>query len=533
MNESNGLKIKFNPLFEQVNEIANIDIKACVKSNRCGCLGAVPGGDHYMEGAWLADAIWVFNDSLIYFSNQQQAERYLFSEEPGAMGVIPYFAQLQEKDGDHAGNIPIAKYNTGAHSYSIDYGGMFDLSYDPRVNHRDETPAGAFFIHGMYRHWKFFNNITYFSKYYDVSLKFMEYKNRFVDEATGLFKSTYGLGDVCIDRAVRESCALIRVNGECYRMFKRFSEMAKAIGETETSEKYRLIAEKMLKGINEHLWNSKNNRYDIKLFCNPTENKESPAYGITKDERFFIEGNMALVFFGIPDSETKLKSLIAEIDKTSNQFGVDGLAVFPAYPDGWHNKIFDDNNYWNGDIWPAFAIWYSIGLFKFGYPDRALDILNRQAKLVKRDGGFYEYYEADEGLKGKGCNHYGFTTAPFQRALVEGLFGIDADYPGSKICIHPSLKSSGSIIAQIGLHKFNVAVNIYEAENKVHLTIKTTYQGPVDFRVLIKNKINCCTVTGNSGVEISSCLKQLESENYVCFVADIISGENIFEIACS
>lgn len=532
MNEASGLKIKFNPLFEKVNEIANTDTKACVKGNRCGCLGAVPGGDHYMNGAWLADAVWVFNDSLIYFYDQQETERYLFSEYPDALGVIPYFAQLQEKDGEHAGNIPVARYNDGVHSYNIDFGGMFDLSYEPRVNHRDETPAGAFFIHGMYRHWKFFNNISYFTKYFDVSLKFMEYKNRFVDESTGLFKSTYGLGDVCIDRAVRESTALIRVNGECYRMFKSFSEMAEASGKVEAAEKYKAVAEKMRQGINEYLWNKERKRYEIKLFCSPTENEESPAYGITEDDRFFVEGNMAYIFRGIPDSEEKSKSLIGEIDRVSTQFDVDGLGVYPAYPNGWHNKIFDDDNYWNGDIWPAFASWYSIGLFRLGYAERALDVLNKQAKLVERDGGFYEYYEADETLKGKGCNHYGFTTAPFQRALVEGLFGVDADYTNGKVFIHPSLKTSGSIIAQIGLHKFEVDININEAGN-VKLSVNSTYSGTVDFRVLIKSRINTCKVADKFGKDIASDIVSLEKENYVNFTYDVQADNNIFDIICN
>jgi len=524
------LRITYDPTLDRALEIAKADIRMCMGVNRCGCRGVIPAGRGYGDGVWLADAMWSFDDGVIYWMSASEARDYLYSEVPGAMGVIPFFASLQEETGEHAGNIPIAKYLRGAHDYDIDYGGMFDLSYSPRRNHRDEVPAGAFFIHGMYRYWKLFNDKSYITKYYDAMHKYMRYRQKGLDEATGLFRSAYGLGDVCIDHAVPRSCALVRVNGECYRMFNRFSEMAEAIGKEEDARTYRGIAERIRDGINTHLWNRERNRYEIKVFCNPTTDESSPAYGITEDDRFFIADNMALLYFGVPDSQEKTEALMDEIERAEGGLRLYGQSVEPPYPDGWHNRIFDGGRYWNGDVWPAFASWYAISLFRLGYPDKAMDVLTRQAEVAVRDGGFYEYYEDDANGAGKGAFRYCFTAAPYIRAMVEGLFGLDADYPNQKVHIYPSLRRSGNVTCQLGMHSIDMTVNVNDRAAARKLMMRTTYSGPTDFRVLIKDGATACKVTKDMKIDLPCNVKKIGDATYAVFESGLDAGTNTFDL---
>jgi len=530
------MRITYDSTLDKANKIAMRDIKMSIGQNRCGCLGVVPDSavDGYVDGVWLNDAIWVWCDAILYWTSSDEARDYLYSETLGALGVIPFFANLQETEGEHAGNIPVAKYIKGHLDYEIDYGGLFDLAYSPRKNYRDEVSAGAFFIHAMHRYWKLFNDTSYITKYYRVMQKYMEYREKGIDNTTNLFKSTYGLADVCIDYATWQSCALIRVNGECFRMFARFSEIAETIGKKTDAEKYRTIAYKVKKAINIYLWQKERSRYEIKIFHTPTTNKNSPAYRITEDHHFFVVGNMALLYFGIPDDETKTKSLIAEIEKADGGLKLYGQSVEPPYPDGWHHSpTFDSGNYWNGDVWPSFASWYAIALFRLGYPDKAMDVLTKQARVAGRDGGFYEFYEDDAKGAGKGAFHFVFTAAAYQRALVEGLFGLEADYPKRKVCIHPSLRHSGSIICQLGRHRADMVVEIDNAIRAIKLSINTTYSGPADFRILIEDSACTCEVTKNGKTKVISSLERIGDEKYAVFTSELNSGTNVFNLSYS
>ena len=526
------LKVTYDPALDEANEIAKADIRMCMGQNRGGCLGVPPAAIGYDDGVWLADSLWAFVDGIVYWTGVEESEKYLYSETPGSMGVIPFFSRLQEKAGVNAGNIPVAWYIGRHHGhmgdYDMDYGGMFDLAYVPRKNHRDEVGPGFFFIEAMHRYWKLFADAHYMAKYYDVMRSYVDYRERGLDAKTGLFRSTYGLGDVCVDHAVPGSSALTYNNCFCYMTFERFSRMAQAIGEDADAKRYGETAQRMREAINAHLWNGKHGRYETKIFCNPTTNRKSPAYGITEDDRFHVGGNMLLLFFDVPDSLQKTATLMGEVERADGGLALYGQSVEPPYPDGWHNRIFNGGNYWNGDAWPAFAGLYAIALFRLGYPERALKVLRGEAEAAIRDGGFYEYYEDDQRGAGKGAFHYCFTAAPYQRALVEGLFGLDADYPSRRISVHPSLRHSGRISCQLGMHRFGVVVEVEGGFTR--LSIETTYSGSADFRVLIEDSATICEATGGGGEALPCNTGKLGEGTYVTFESGVDVGVNSFEL---
>ncbi|MFQ6110973.1 MAG: hypothetical protein ACE5LX_02955, partial [Nitrospinota bacterium] len=147
MSTRHGLIVKYDPTLDKANQIANKDIRMCMGHNPCGCRATTPGPpDKFYLGVWLPNTIWTFCDALVYWADISESELrdYLYSEHPGALGVVPFFARAQEKTGKYKGNIPIARWDDRYPNPGIDHfggkwdlGGYFDLAYSPRVNHRD------------------------------------------------------------------------------------------------------------------------------------------------------------------------------------------------------------------------------------------------------------------------------------------------------------------------------------------------------------------------------------------------------------
>jgi hypothetical protein len=511
------MKILCEPVLDEAAVIAESDVSQLLGQDRCGCVGAVPGVTGYPDGTWLADAIWVFMDSLIYGMDRQRAADYLFSEQEGALGVLRFFAELQEKTGRHRGNIPVAKYLQGAHNYTIDCGGMFDLSVSPRRNFRDEVPAGSFFVHGLYYYWRMFGDIAPVKRYYPCLSAYLAYRRKGIDGRTGLFASTYGLGDVAIDQAVERSCALVRVNAWLARMFLQSAALAEAVGESGDAEEYRRVSLSVRNAINTRLWNDESGVFETLMFRSPTRDRRSPAYGLKRDSHFFVEGNMALLYFDLVDGTERRDRLIARIEEASAVSPLHGLSVTPPYPDGWHNAIFNSHQYWNGDVWPAFGSWYAIALFRLGYPALGQEVLLQQARVAVRDGGFSEYYEADAECAPKGCMHYGFTAAPFHRALVEGLFGLDLDAPGGVMSIGPSVTKHARIEVQLGGHAVVVEVEPEERSGETRLVVETTYRGRAALRVLLDGAPTACRVRNDEGNPVDVSVQRTGTASYAVF----------------
>lgn len=391
-----GLKVVYKPTIDKANKIAEECIKMCMGHNPCGCRGTTPNppGEYY-QGVWIQDALWTYCDALFYWTDVSEGELrdYLYSEAANRRGVISFFTEAQEKTGEYKGNIPTSRWDDRYPNPGINYfrskwdlGGYYDLARRPRTNHRDIVQEGAFLIHATYRHWKLFNDVAYVPKYYRAFHDYMEFRKKGIDKATGLYRSVYGLADVAIDYAVPRSSTLLRENAACVQMFKKFSEMARPMAQyKKDAEEYQAIADGIRKGINAYLWDDEKGYYLIKLFCNPTTNKKSPAYGITQDSHFRVNGNMVLLYHGIPDSQEKIKSLISAIERTEGRLKIYGREVVPSYPNGWINELFNDGHYFFNSM---YANWYATALFKLGYPDKTINVLSKQAEAVVRDRAF-------------------------------------------------------------------------------------------------------------------------------------------------
>jgi len=341
---------------------------------------------------------------------------------------------------------------------------------------------------------------------------------------TGLYRSAYGLADVAVAHAVPRSCALLRENAAFYRMLEEFSQIAEALGKVRDAGRYKVLGERIRQGINAHLWDERRGYYRIKIFRNPTTDKNSPLYGITEDDRFLVNGNMVMLYCGVPDSEGKTRRLIEEIERIEGDLEVYGREVVPPYPKGWMGELFEKGHYFINSM---YANWYAVALFRLGYPDEGLKVLTEQAEVVCGDGAFYECY--GEGSVPRGAHPHSFSAASFIGGLVGGLFGLDADYPGRVVYIRRSLRRSWRIVCRLGMHKFELTV---DAGASARLTVDTAYSGRAEFRVLIPDRATSCRVVKDGTSEVPCHIRTLGKATYALFACDLKPGPNTFDLTC-
>ncbi len=67
-------------------------------------------------------------------------------------------------------------------------------------------------------------------------------------------------------------------------------------------------------------------------------------------------------------------------------------------------------------------------------------------------------------------------------------------------------------------------------EKRESISIDTTYTGPADFRVLVKEKAKVSKVIKNRKANLAWQVKRIGESIYVHFVDRLTSGSNIFEL---
>jgi hypothetical protein len=251
---------------------------------------------------------------------------------------------------------------------------------------------------------------------------------------------------------------------------------------------------------------------------------------IKEDRCFPVVDNMIALYHHIPDSPQRAARLAREIEESERGLKLWGRMATPVYPDGFFTKekLFDGGNYHNGDVWTWFSNKYAIALIRMGSPSKAIDLLKRQAEVAARDKGFSEFYEDDAQGGKKGAFHFAGAASSYLQAVVEGLFGLRADYPRGTVFIHPSLDRSGSLRCQLGLHRFEITVDV--GEEATRLSVTTTYAGSADFRVRIGRAATACRAVKPSGAEVPSAVREVGAATYVFFNETLRPGTTVFQL---
>jgi len=522
-----GFAVRYDANIEKACTISLQEISQSMGRERLGFRGCLVAQKGYEDGVWLYDALRTFNDAIIYCISREQAEDHLYARQPGSWGVIPFFGRYQVADGPYAGNIPVAVYVPWKayppgykRRYDIDYGGNFDHTFSPRKNHQDELAANSIAVRSMLRYWQFYDDVSYVREYYDLLSRYAGFRARSIDDRTGLYRSSFGLADVAVNTAVPRSCALVYSNAECMKLFEEFAALACALGEEKTASTYEALAGGVREGMNADLWSDDLNHYTVKVFERMVTDPRHPFYTVTEDRHFFVNDNIVAYAFDVPDTEARRRALRGEIERVDGGRRLYGTSVAPPYPDGLFHKVMDGGNYWNGCIWPVRGTQYATRLFAQGHPELAMKVLARHAAIIDRDNGFYEYYGTDDEAGGRGAFNNCFSASPLVAAIVQGLFGLNVDYPKGLFRIHPSLTRSGSIRCNLGLHGFEMNVEMGPPSQTVTLSIKTSYDGMAGFRVLLPEGVSASGVLLN-GTGLPCATESIGEGTYAVFEAPL------------
>lgn len=157
-----------------------------------------------------------------------------------------------------------------------------------------------------------------------------------------------------------------------------------------------------------------------------------------------------------------------------------------------------------------------------GHPDQATAVLRSIARVVLRDGGFSEYYEAGAEAQKLGAFRYGFSAAPYLRAVIEGLFGLKPDYYTGTLDVCPSLRQSGHVACRLGRHTAELRVMMGSPTQSITLSLTTDYRGPARFRVLLPDGVRTWSL--RRGREVLSVSRSREGSAEYARFHDVISG---------
>jgi hypothetical protein len=525
--DADFLVVTHDPEVEQALQISKADM---LRNRRVknGVIGFAPGG--YYNGIWMTDSTFLMSAYRYWGSGHRD---FLYSDRPGALGLVPRFAAAQAPDG----LIPMAIVGDEGR---IEYGGRLDLAQKRKESRDMESPY--MFVHVNYMYWKDTADLTYARRYGDAMRRALQPIDHRRDAATGLILMTYGIpnSDVCVDYAIPQTTAEPYFNALYVRAYLEYADMAEALGDAAEAKVYRAKAEALRQAVNRYSWIPARNRYEMRILRTPVSSDPTlPASAIKEDTRFPVVDNMLLIYYGIPDSQERVRALIHLINETEKGLAVVGRMVVPPYPDGFitREKLFDGGNYHNGDVWTWFSNQYAIALYRLGYPDSADHALRSQARVAIRDKGFSEYYEDDAIGAAKGASHYGPTAAAFQSAVVEGLFGLELDAPSHTLSVHPSLSRSGKLRVRLGGKPAEVSLDVQAQRKEMLLRVESglTVQG--DFRVMVPEgfkaggKWTVSRQSGGESIPVRCSVVSLAEAAYVRFKAELGPGAETFRLS--
>jgi hypothetical protein len=503
--DTSAWRVRCDPALDRASEIAVADIQAC-KSDAA----FVPDAERHYDGIWLTDSVFVA-DAYRYFGDDCRERLHK---------LVTKFAAAQEQDG----NIPMVFWGREG---VPDFGGRYDLAQNRKQN-RDMESA-YIFTHACFLLWKDFGDAAFVGRQLDAVDRSLRSLRPREDPATGLILATYGPpnSDVCADYAAPRTTAHVYFNVLYVQAYREAAEMAAARGQTAAARAYRAKGQALRRAINRFLWSEERGRYEPRIVRTPVTTAEAlPAYALQSDTRFPVVDNMMALYYAIPDSRARVERVIRSIEACERGLKVWGRMVYPPYPDGFFTKegLFNGGNYHNGDVWTWFSNRYPIALFRLGYPDRALDLMRRQAEVALRDGGFAEYYEDDAVGARKGAFHYAGTAASCLQAIVEGLFGLQLHGAGRRLEVAVSLRRSGEIACRLGTHPFSLRLEADARKGLRRLVVTTPFRGAVRFRLLVPPGTEAQSVHRDDGARLPARIERIGEGCYLHF-RDRLSGE--------
>ena len=207
------------------------------------------------------------------------------------------------------------------------------------------------------------------------------------------------------------------MHGDNSGVFQAMNQLAwinERFGNAAKASEWRARAEALKANMFKHLWNGTFFCHQLPLNCEPLDAHEK--------ERLSLSMSYALNR-GILTTEQK-RAVVAEYKarrKTTKGFS-EWFTIDPAYSPSF--KGYKPGQYVNGALSPFTAGELARGAFECGEEAYGWDILDRVAKMVKRDGGklFFLYDPLTGEPQGRGPSAWG--AAAILAAVDEGLAGV-------------------------------------------------------------------------------------------------------------
>lgn len=373
-----------------------------------------------------------------------------------AEGVIRGFASVQSQNPDGRIDLWGGGSVRGQTAVSSSCPRLFETAYDVARRSRDRE----------------FQELAYtvMKRYLDWWLSPTKLDPR-VGLVTATFEET--IGDPEITPGVNATVDTnVAVAVGCWNV----AHLAKHLGKKEETLKYHEAFENLKQAINSHLWDEERGQYRN---LNLKTGKLSEVLVCTTFDPLRL---------GITPPQRRERLLALLQDPAQFNWGNRGLtSIAKTDPKYLEAKGPYDGSAWYGDIWTMRNLPVIAGLRDTGMHDLAAELAWSTIKTFH--GKFTEYITPSDG-NGEGVQRYGWSASQYIEAVVDYIFGVDADVLENRLRILPhipkelcgqELRLEGLILPFAGEPRLNLAVKRQpDGQGEIEYTILGDMKTPVE-----------------------------------------------------
>jgi glycogen debranching enzyme len=383
---------------------------------------------------------------------------------------------VKEKNKDEIGKV--------AHELSQSEG-LIDWFNDYRYAyiHADTTPWYILAIGDYYRQT---GDIQFIKESWKSIINAFEWSLRKDSNKDGLIDlNDSGLG-------VLEFGELVRSFNDLYtqaiftKSLKELAEMAKAVGDNETSRKASELFPIANKKLEELFWVNDLGFYSFSADKQGNQVREKVIYSL-----------MAVMLELMDDDRSR-----STLEKFS---GADMVTDWGVRNLNIASKYYHPSNYNYGAIWPYTSYPVATSLYNYNYNLNAYKLLDATINHIF-DNGLGVSPEVFSGaLNNKLAEAYhdqGFSISGYMMPTLRGLLGLKADAVNNKLYFSPKLPADWNDLEinniQVGSNKVNLKVQRTKSEYILNVTVEGNQSVQVEFTpsVGLGNKIESAVMNG-------------------------------------
>ncbi len=215
------------------------------------------------------------------------------------------------------------------------------------------------------------------------------------DPATGLVKWWDSMesgadNNVSLVRRYHNSMAAGDVNGFMTLDYRAMALVAEALGMGEDASAFRRRARALAEAVNAHLWDPEEGTYHT---------YDAVERALVRRDTY---SDLIPLWAGIAPPERARPMIERHVLEPAKLWAPHGVRSLAADDPSYNNEnVIKPYSNWQGPIWPH-ANWMVMhALLRYGFPDAALEVAERVARLclddLEKNGMMHENYHADTG----------------------------------------------------------------------------------------------------------------------------------------